>query len=300
MPKGPSMLTRRGFTGLVAASLASPSLRLSAMGAHGITPQFSVMVWTLNKLGTFEQSLELVARAGYRQVELVGESKKWSEDDYSRILAHMKTLGITVDATAGMSHGFADPTGGDAYIAELNTLIPVAKRLGCKQIIFISGKRAEVPQPVQHQACIDNLKRAAPLLAAAGLTSVIEPIDRLENPPIYLDGVTEAFEIVKAVGSPNVRALYDLYHEQRSQGNLIEKLEKNIDSVGLIHIADVPGRHEPGTGEMNYDNIFRTLGRLGYKGTIAMEFYPTTDPLSTLRTAREQAIRSYAAGSTPS
>jgi len=294
------MLTRRGFTGLVAASLASPSLRLSAMGAPGITPQFSVMVWTLNKFGTFEQSLELVAQAGYRQVELVGEFKKWSEDDYTRILAHMKTLGITVDATAGMSHGFADPMGGDAYIAELNTLIPVAKRLGCKQIIFVSGKRAEVPQPVQHQAGIDNLKRAAPLLAAAGLTGVIEPIDRLENPPIYLDGVTEAFEIVKAVGSPNVRVLYDLYHEQRSQGNLIEKLEKNIDSVGLIHIADVPGRHEPGTGEMNYDNIFRTLGRLGYKGTIAMEFYPTTAPLSTLRTAREQAIRSYAAGSKPS
>ena len=173
-----------------------------------------------------------------------------------------------------MSHGFADPTGGDAYIAELNTFIPVATRLGCKQIIFISGKRAEVPQPVQHQACIDNLMRAAPLLAAAGLTGVIEPItiDRLSNPPMDLPWIIYFFEIAKAVGSPNVRVLYDLYHEQRSQGNLIEKLEKNIDFVDLIHIADVPGRHEPGTGEMNYDNIFSTLGRLGYKGTIAMEF----------------------------
>jgi len=122
---------------------------------------------------------------------------------------------------------------------------------------------------------------------------VIEPIDRLENPPIYLDGVGEAFEIVRAVGSPNMLVLYDLYHEQRSQGNLIEKLEKNIDYVGLIHIADVPGRHEPGTGEMNYTNIYKTLARLKYTGTIAMEFYATGDTATALQTAREQLLRDY-------
>jgi hydroxypyruvate isomerase len=125
------------------------------------------------------------------------------------------------------------------------------------------------------------------------MNGVIEPIDRLEQPTIYLDGVTEAFEIVRAVGSPNMRVLYDLYHEQRSQGNLIEKLEKNIDYVGLIHVADVPGRHEPGTGEMNYNNIYRKLAQLHYTGTIAMEFYSTGDVVATLRTAREQALRSF-------
>jgi hydroxypyruvate isomerase len=257
-------------------------------------PRFSVMIWTLTKNATFEQALELVAQAGYNQVELVGEFKKWSDADFTRILARMKSLGIAVDATAGMSHGFADPAGGDAFIAELSTLIPIANRLGCKQIIFVSGKRTDVPQQTQHQACIDTLKRATPILAAAGLVGVIEPIDRLENPPIYLDGVTEAFEIVKAVASPNMRVLYDLYHEQRSQGNLIEKLEKSIDYVGLIHVADVPGRHEPGTGEIDYGNILRKLGQLRYSGTIAMEFYPTGDAVSTLRAAREQATQSLA------
>jgi len=257
-------------------------------------PRFSVMMWTLNKFGTFEQTLDLVAQAGYNQVELVGEFKKWTDADFTRNLARMRSLGIAVDATAGMSRGFADPTGGDAFLAELNTLIPIATRLGCKQIIFVSGKRTDVPQQTQHQACIDTLKRAAPLLGTAGLVGVIEPIDRLENPPIYLDGVTEAFEIVKAVDSPNVRVLYDLYHEQRSQGNLMEKLEKNIDWVGLIHVADVPGRHEPGTGEIDYGNIFRKLGQLRYSGTIAMEFYPTGEPVATLRAAREQATQRLA------
>ena len=141
----------------------------------------------------------------------------------------------------------------------------------------------------QHAASIATLKRAAELLRAAGIVGVIEPIDRLENPSIYLDGVNEAFEIVRAVGSPNIKVLYDLYHEQRESGNLIEKLEKNIGEVGLIHVADVPGRHEPGTGEVNYGNIYRKLAQLNYKGVIAMEFYPTGDVVETLRRAREEA-----------
>lgn len=288
------MLTRRTFAGLITASFAASSLPLRALGQSSAgVPNFSVMIWAMNKLGTLEQNLETVAKAGYHQVELVAEFKKWSEDDYTRILGRMKSLGIKVDATTGVSHGFADPATGDVFIEELKALIPIAKRLDCKQIIFVSGKRLDIPQSVQHQACIENLKRAVPLLAAAGLVGVIEPIDRLENPPIYLDGVTEAFEIVRAVGSPNMLVLYDLYHEQRSQGNLIEKLEKNIDYVGLIHIADVPGRHEPGTGEMNYTNIYKTLARLKYTGTIAMEFYATGDAATALLTAREQVLQVY-------
>ena len=103
--------------------------------------------------------------------------------------------------------------------------------------------------------------------------------------------MTEGFEIVRAVGSPHVKVLYDFYHEQRTHGDLIEKLEKNFDEVGLVHIADVPGRHEPGTGEVNYINIYRKLKQLKYKGVIAMEFYPTGDVVQTLRHAREEAMQ---------
>jgi hydroxypyruvate isomerase len=244
----------------------------------------------LNKFGTFEENLERVAQAGYHHVELVGEFKKWSEDDYRRILARMETLKVSVDATSGVSVGFADPSGGDAFLSALKGLIPAAQRLQCKQIILLSGKLIEgAPAGSQHAASIEALKHAADVLSSAGLVAVIEPIDRIENPTIYLDGVTEAFEIVKAVDSPHVKVLYDVYHEQRQFGNLIEKFEAHIDQVGLIHIADVPGRHEPGTGEINYLNIYRKLAQLGYKGTIAMEFYPTGDIVETLRRARDQA-----------
>jgi hydroxypyruvate isomerase len=288
------MLTRRTLVGMTAASLAGRAL--APLAAQTVTDsgqagaQFSVMIWTLNKLGSFDENLERVAQAGYHHVELVGEFKKWSEDDYRRILARMEALKISVDATSGVGPGFADPSGGDAFLSALKALIPAAQRLQCKQIILLSGKRIEgAPAGSQHAASIEALKRAADVLSSANLVAVIEPIDRIENPTIYLDGVIEAFEIAKAVGSPNVRVLYDVYHEQREFGNLIEKFDAHIDQVGLIHIADVPGRHEPGTGEINYLNIYRKLAQLGYKGTIAMEFYPTGDIVETLRRARDQA-----------
>ena len=292
------MLNRRDFGKLIATTLAVGTLTPDTLEgqssqASKAGPQLSVMIWTLRDHGNFEENLEQVAKAGYHHVQLVGEFKKWSDDDTHRILAKMQALGISVDATAGMTKGFADPSGGDAFLAELKDLIPTAQRLGARQIILLSGKRIDgVAAKDQHAASIETLKRAAVLLHDAGLMAVIEPIDRLENPTIYLNGVNEAFEIVRAVGSPNVKVLYDLYHEQREFGNLIEKLDKNIDEVALIHIADVPGRHEPGTGEVNFGNIYRKLAQLNYKGMIAMEFYPTGDVVETLKRARAEVSRS--------
>lgn len=290
------MLTRRMFGKLMAGAMALPSVMVEAQDAsHGAglaASQFSVMMWTLKSHGTFEENLEMVAAAGYSHVELTGEFGKWSEDDWQRILGRMRVLKLSVDATSGIRQGFADPAGGDTFIAELKAMLPVLKRLECGQVILLSGKRLEgVASDAQHRASVEVLKRAADLLDAAGVVAVIEPIDTLENPTIYMDGVTEAFEIVRAVGSANVKVLYDLYHEQRGHGNLIEKLEKNIAAVGLIHVADVPGRHEPGTGEINYGNIYRRLVQLNYKGGIAMEFYPLGDVVETLRRAREEAMR---------
>jgi len=271
------------------AALALPSSSLAQPGNHLAASQFSVMMWALNKQGTFEQNLERVAQAGYRHVELVDEFKHWSDEDKRRILARMKTLGISVDAMAGMKQGFADPSGSEAFLSELKALIPTAQRLQCKQIILLSGKRIEGSSS-QHEASIATLKQAADILRTENIVGVIEPIDRLENPTIYLDGVTEAFEITKAVASPNIKVLYDLYHEQRGFGNLIEKLDRNIAEVGLIHVADVPARHEPGTGEVNYSNIYKKLAQLNYKNIIAMEFYPTGDVVKTLQRAREEAM----------
>ena len=296
------MLSRRSFSRracLALAGLPLNPLRLIAQipsdaKKAAAANRFSVMLWTLNAGRSFEQRLEVVRKAGYHHVELVDEFRRWSDEEFTRNLRLMQSLELTVDAIAGIKSGFADPGKGDTFLAELRELIPVARRFGSPQIILLSGNRIPGLAPgQQHQAALDTLHRAADLLAKASLTGVIEPIDTLENASIYLDGVTEAFTLTHAIASPHLKVLYDLYHEQRSQGNLIEKLEKNIDQVGLIHVADVPGRHQPGSGEMNFGNLYSTLARLQYKGVIAMEFYPTGDAVTTLQRARLEAEHAF-------
>jgi hydroxypyruvate isomerase len=148
----------------------------------------------------------------------------------------------------------------------------------------------------QHQSCVDSLKRAAEVIDGKQIDGqpvrlLLECIDPEENPHYYLQSAAEGIEIVRAVDHPQVQFLYDIFHEQIAEGNLIEKLDKHIDVIGLIHIADVPGRHEPGTGEINYGNIYRKLAELKYNHMVAMEFRPTGDPVESLRAAREMVGR---------
>lgn len=253
-------------------------------------PRFSVMLWTLEKQAPFDRCLEIVAGAGYQGVELVGEFQKWSGDETQRVLAKMQSLGLVFDMLSGVKPGFADPDGTSDFLAAATVQMQAARTLGSPQINLKSGNRKDnLPRSAQHTASVEHLKRAADLAATNGIQIVIEPIDLLENPQMYLTSVSEAFEIVRAVGSPHVKVLYDFYHEQRGQGNLLEKLEQNFDLVGLVHIADVPGRHEPGTGEIDYANLYRKLAQLQYDKFITMEFYPAQEPEATLRKARLQA-----------
>jgi hydroxypyruvate isomerase len=260
--------------------------------AQSGSDRFSVMIWVLRKRGTFEQNLDTVAKAGFRHIELIGEFWQWSDADRERYMAKMASLGITIDATTGMKLGFADPATGDAYIAELKKLIVAAKQVKCNRLILMSGKvLPAVGDEGQRAASVATLKLAAEVLEAEGMDALLEPIDRLENPTYWMDGVEEAATITRAVGSPRIRVLYDFYHEQRTRGNVIEKLEKAFDQIALVHIADVPKRSDPGTGEMNYGNIYRKLKELKYQGMVAMEFYPVGDPVEGLKKALQDAER---------
>jgi hydroxypyruvate isomerase len=165
-------------------------------------------------------------------------------------------------------------------------------------MIFLTGNTVPgMSVQDQQQSCVDGLKAAAKLVEGEKINGepvrvLLENIDPEENPKYFLTSVAMGFEIVKKVNHPQVQFLYDFFHEQISEGNLIEKLEKNIQYVGLVHIADVPGRHQPGTGEINYKNIFRKLAELKYNRIAAMEFLPTGDPVAELRAARQFAIES--------
>jgi len=292
----------RNFTG---AALGAAALRTGAFGdsphgaadaaegeAPGVPFKLSVMLWTVFTKLPFEERLEKVAEAGYRYVELVGEYKKWSEDDFRKANAKRQEVGISFDTTAGLAHSVGNPNQRNAFLADLRKELPIMEKLECPAIIIMSGNVVEgMPRKQQHQSCIEGLKRAAELVEGKNVRLLLENIDPEENPKYYLTSVAEGLEIVEAVNHPQVKFLYDFFHEQIAEGNLIAKLEKHIDKVGLVHIADVPGRHEPGTGEINYENIFKTLGRLRYDRFAAMEFLPTGDAVESLRAAREMAIR---------
>ena len=291
-------MNRREFARTAVAALgaaAIPSALSSAQpsGSNSLPFNLSVMLWTVYKDLPFEQRLEKVAEAGYQAVELVKEFENWTDADFRRGNSKKRSLGITFDATAGVWTGTADPAARDKFVADLKNFLPIAEKLECPAIIVLSGNRVEgLSHDAHHEACIEALKRGADLAAKQKAALLLENIDQEENPKYYLTSVAEGFEIVRKVNHPNVKFLYDFYHEQIAEGNLIEKLEKNIDLVGLVHIADVPGRHEPGTGEINYANIFRKLAQLKYDHYAAMEFEPAGDPVAALRSARELVTRS--------
>jgi hydroxypyruvate isomerase len=253
------------------------------------------MLWTVFRDLPFEQRLEKVAEAGYRAVELVGEFKKWSDTDFRNANRKKRELGMVFDATSGINHSLCDLAERDAFVAEVRAMLPVMEQLECRRLIILSGNKVPAfSLSDQHNSCVEGLKIAAELAAAKNMELLLENIDPEENPHYFLTSVTEGFDIVRETRTPNVKFLYDFFHEQISEGNLIEKLEKNIDQVGLVHIADVPGRHEPGTGEIYYPNIYRKLAQLKYTRYAAMEFLPTGDPVTKLREAREQVLKAVA------
>lgn len=291
-------MNRRTFArnfGVAAMASAVPVHLVADEAAHDVPFKLSVMLWTVFTDLPFEQRLEKIAQAGYKYVELVGEYEKWSDADYARANAKRKELGMRFDTTAGLKHGVANPADREALLTELRQALVAMEKLECPRMILLSGNVVPgLSHEVQHQSCIDGLTAAAKLvegktIAGEPVRLLLETIDPEENPKYFLTSAAEALEIVKAVNHPQVQFLFDLFHEQIAEGNLIEKLEKNIAHIGVVHIADVPGRHEPGTGEINFRNIFRKLSELRFDGMVAMEFYPTGDPIEQLRAAREMA-----------
>lgn len=288
----------------MAAAMASMAVtpRNWAKPAKSAHPfRLSVMLWTLEPRYTAEQGIELAAASGYDGFELVDEDKKWSPADVQRIRVRMTQLGIVCDAISGIDTGFAEPGASQKLADELTARAAQAKPLGCRRIILLSGKRdPALPREKQHAICIENLQAASEVAAKQNLELLIEPIDALENPSIYLTRVEEAFVIARAVNSAHIRVLYDFYHQQRGLpansglAPLLTPLQGNIDLLGLVHVADVPGRHAPGTGAIDYPAIYRALLKNGYRGWMAMEFLPQGDAAAELKKAAAETSISAA------
>jgi len=155
--------------------------------------------------------------------------------------------------------------------------IEYAKALGAPQLNCLAGI---VPQGVTRDAAratfVANLKFAAANLSAEGLRLLVEPINTYDIPGFFLSGTRQALEIIDATGSANLFLQYDIYHMQRMEGELANTIKTHLARIGHLQLADNPGRNEPGTGEINYPYLFRTIDALGYDGWIGCEYKPAT------------------------
>jgi hydroxypyruvate isomerase len=225
-------MNRREFARTAAGTALGTALPASHLHAwrSDAAPaiKLSVMMWTVFRDYPFEERLERIAAAGYRAVELVDEFEKWSDRDYRRFNARKRSLGLTFDATAGVSKGIADPGGRDRFLSDLKTFLGVAEKLECPGVIILSGDRiGGLAHRVQHEACVEILKRAADVAFRQNVTLLLENIDPEESPEYFLTSAAEGLEIVREVEHPHIKFFYDFYHEQIAEGNLVEKLEKN-------------------------------------------------------------------------
>lgn len=287
-----------GLAAGAAAAGAAPAMALPRVDSAqsketgAASYKISVMLWTVFRGQPFAQRLEKVAEAGFHAVELVDEFKGWTKEDFAAARKKKSELGIEFDATAGVWHTLADANDRDAFLKNVQEFAGIMKELECPKLVLQTGNAVPgLSRQTMRENCIETLKRAGDVAARNKIELLVENIDPEENPKYYLISCAEGLEIVRTVGHPQVKFLYDFFHEQIAEGNLIAKLEKNINLIGLVHVADVPGRHEPGTGEINYLSIYRKLAELGYDRYIAMEFLPTGEPAAALRAAREAALK---------
>jgi hydroxypyruvate isomerase len=150
-----------------------------------------------------------------------------------------------------------------------------ATALGCEQVNCLAGILPPGVDPAEARATfVDNLRTAAHRLQAARIKLLIEPINTRDIPGFFLRHTASALEIIAEVGSDNLFVQYDVYHMQIMEGDLATTIGKNVSQIAHLQIADNPGRHEPGTGEINYDFLFGFVDRIGYKGWIGCEYKP--------------------------
>ncbi len=257
---------------------------------------YSACIEMLFQEHSFVDRIYEAKRAGFQAVEFW----LWQNKDIAGIQKALADTGLAVGVFQGNIEGrMIDPADHDMYVRGVRQSLETAKLLGAKNLFLMTDilqadrTVLEPDHPIAEADKLAAVKRVlrtlAPDAEAAGVTLVIEPLNTIvDHKGYYLAHSAPAFALVREIGSPNIKALYDIYHMQIMEGNIIDTLKQNVDAIGYIHIADVPGRHEPGTGELNYRNIFAAIRQAAYGGTIGFEFEPTGDSAVVLQGVFQQ------------
>ncbi len=231
----------------------------------------------------FFERFEKAARQGFDAVEFWN----WDNKDMPAVKQAAQKAGIEIETfQSNLGGTLIHPGHRVNFAAGIQKSLDKAVEMGVSSLFLLSDELGddrsvrfqfpELSDEEKYQSVLDGLKMLAPLAEKAGVTLMLEPLNILvDHPGYFLKGSAVGFDLVRAVGSPNIRLLFDIYHLQVMEGNIIQKLTSNLDVIGHIHVADVPGRHEPGTGELNYRNIFKALKKANYQGYIGFEYEPT-------------------------
>jgi hydroxypyruvate isomerase len=230
----------------------------------------------------FLERFERAARAGFRAVEFLFPYEHAAADIKRELDAHGLALVLhnlpAGDWAAGERGIACDPERVAQFRDGVGRAIEYAKALGVRQLNCLAGKAPRGVEPgVLRQTFVANLRYAAERLAAADLKLLIEPINPFDIPGFYLNTTQQALDIIDEVAADNLFLQYDVYHAQRTEGELANTLARHLDRIAHVQIADNPGRNEPGTGEINFAFLLRHLDRIGYRGWIGCEYKPATD-----------------------
>ena len=248
--------------------------------SHKLIP--SVCIDAVFEGKSFADACAAVKNAGIPGIEFWG----WWDKDLDALQAAQSANGLEISACCTKFISLVDPAVRGDYLQALTDSIAAAKRLGTTTLISQVGDfREGVPREEQRQSLVDGLREAAPRLEAAGVTLVIEPLNELvDHAGYFLIRSDEAFGIVDEVGSSNVKVVFDIYHQQISEGQLVRNIVSNIDKIGHFHAAGNPGRHELQRGEINYPQVFAAIQETDFEGYVGLEYWPAdSDPINALR-----------------
>lgn len=179
----------------------------------------------------------------------------------------------------------------EEFRAGVERALEYAQELDVRHLNCLAGRRDEAHDyQAQWRTLEANVRHAADRVRTLGATLLVEPINRRDIPGFFLGTSCEALQLLDEVGAPNLKLQYDVYHMQRSEGELTDTIRANLDRIGHIQIADNPGRHQPGTGEINFRYLLAELDRMGYRGYVSLEYVPVPDTLASLNWLAEHGL----------
>ena len=219
----------------------------------------------------------------------------WTDKDLDKLKQLADEAGIGISGFNGdADYSLIDPSHKEKYLDFLKQSLDVAKKLGALSVTIHSNALGDGGIVVNHYTELSNtvkicsmydmLKDVAVMAEEYGINCNLEGLnvttDHVGN---FLENTSMASEMIRLIGSPKVKILYDVYHMQLNEGSICDTISEFVDTIGHIHIADAPGRHEPGTGEINYPNVIKHLRKVGYEGTVGSELFPEKDTATAVK-----------------